>query len=62
MPHAVPAEPEALWLLVLGSGFRGLLTGLADADVAAVREEYLGRLAGGPPVDATTLVATGRRP
>jgi len=61
VPHAVPAEEEALWLLVLGSGFRGLLAGLADDAVARVRADYLGQLAGGPPVDATTLVAAGRR-
>lgn len=62
VPHAVPATPEALWALVLGSRFRGLLQGLDAAAVEVVREEYLGALAGGPPVDATTLVGVGLAP
>lgn len=61
-PHAVPASAEELWLLVLGSGFRGLLSGLAAAQVARVRDLYLSGLAGGDDVDATFLVATGHRP
>ena len=62
LPHVLPMDPAVLWLLVTGSGFRGMLAGLGEAEVDAVRTEYLGRLAGGGPVDATTLVALGRRP
>lgn len=55
--------PELAWLLVVGSGFRGVLTGLAADQSAAVREEYLTALSRDDinEVDATTLVATGRR-
>ncbi|WP_432522848.1 class I SAM-dependent methyltransferase [Kineococcus sp. SYSU DK006] len=58
-PHRVPSTPEALWALVVGSGFSGLLDGLDDAALEAVRGEYLDALAGGPPVDASTLVGVG---
>ncbi|GAA4736572.1 class I SAM-dependent methyltransferase [Modestobacter marinus] len=60
--HAVEATEEALWLLVLGSGFRGLLTELDDAAVDRVRGRYLEQLVGGPAIDATTLVGFGQRP
>lgn len=59
--HEVPSTAEALWLLVLGSGFRGLLDGLDEPAAARVRAGYLGALAGGPAVDASTLVGLGRR-
>ncbi|SOE02229.1 class I SAM-dependent methyltransferase [Blastococcus haudaquaticus] len=62
VPLVLPMDPHVLWLLVLGSGFRGMLTGLDDEQVGAVRAGYLERLADGAPVDATTLVALGRRP
>ncbi|SNS93847.1 Methyltransferase domain-containing protein [Geodermatophilus pulveris] len=61
VPHTLPATDDALWLLVLGSAFRGMLAGLDDDAVGRVRADYLGQLAGGPPVDATTLVAVGSR-
>lgn len=60
-PHAVPATEDALWLLVLGSGFRGMLAGFAEDAVERIRRDYLDQLAGGPPVDATTLIGVGRR-
>lgn len=50
-----------LWTSVLWSGFRGLLAGLDAAPLDDVRAGYLDRLVGGPPIDATTLVAVGRR-
>lgn len=56
---SVPAEDDALWLLVRGSGFRGLLAGLTTAQVEQVRGRYLASLAEGPAVDATFLVAVG---
>ena len=62
VPHAVPATPRALWSLVVGSGFRALLEGLDAAAVEAVRRDLVGALAGGPALDATTLVATGTAP
>lgn len=62
VPLELPADPDVLWLLVTGSGFRGLLGGLDAGQVGAVRAGYLGRLASRGPVDATTLVAMGRRP
>lgn len=59
----LPLTPDVAWLLVLGSGFRGTLSGLDDAQTAAVREEYLAGLVGDglTEVDATTLIGTGRR-
>ena len=60
--HQLPSTAEALWLLVLGSGFRGLLRDLDDDAVGRVRAGYLAALEGGAPVDATTLVGLGRRP
>lgn len=59
----LPLTPELAWLLVLGSGFRGVLTGLADEQTAAVREEYLTALSRDDitEVEATSLVGTGRR-
>lgn len=62
LPSTVPPTEEALWLLVLGSGFRAMLTGFAEDAVARIRRDYLDQLVGGPPVDATTLVGIGRRP
>ncbi|GGL96809.1 class I SAM-dependent methyltransferase [Nakamurella endophytica] len=58
--HALPTDPVSLWLLVTGSGYRGLLSGLSAEAVEAVRSDYLDQLAGGTPVDTTTLVALGR--
>lgn len=62
VPHTVPATEDALWLLVLGSGFRGMLGGFRDDARARIRTGFLAELLGGAPVDATTLVGIGRRP
>lgn len=62
VPLELSDDPEVLWLLVTGSGFRGLLGGLDEHQIGAVRTGYLERLEGQGPVDATTLVALGRRP
>lgn len=53
--------PEVAWLLVVGSGYRGLLSELKPEEVARVKERYLGGLdeAGLAELDATTLVGTG---
>lgn len=61
VPSAVVLDPAVLWTSVLWSGFRGLLAGLDAAPLDDVRAGYLDRLVGGPPIDATTLVAVGRR-
>ncbi|WP_433873141.1 class I SAM-dependent methyltransferase [Saccharopolyspora sp. CA-218241] len=62
--HSLPMTPELAWLVVLGSGFRGALTGLDPEDVALVRDRYLGHLRaeGIDDLDATTLIATGTAP
>lgn len=54
-------EPDLAWLLVTGSGFRGMLHGLDDAAIERVRVAYLEGLAarGATVVDATTLVGIG---
>lgn len=59
--RALPMTPEIAWLLVLGSGYRGVLGGLDPDQVARVRDRYLARLdeVGLTELDATTLVGTG---
>ena len=59
---AFPDEPGPLWLLVLGSGFRGLLAGLDAGAVERVRTGYLARLVGRGASDASALVGVGTRP
>lgn len=56
--HQVAPEPTPLWLLVLGSGFRGMLHGLTPDQV---RSRYLASFEGSAGVDAGFLVATGTR-
>ena len=60
----LPLTPTVAWLLITGSGFVGLLRGLADNEVKRVRTEFLDSLAaaGISEIDASTLIATGRRP
>ncbi|MEU4745531.1 class I SAM-dependent methyltransferase [Actinosynnema sp. NPDC023658] len=55
--------PDLAWLVVLGSGFRGALAGLAPDTVETVRELYLGSLRdeGVDVLDATTLIGVGTR-
>ena len=62
--RALPMTPEVAWLLVLGSGYRGALTGLPPATIAEVRERYLTRLreAGIDELDTTTLTGIGTAP
>lgn len=59
--RALPMTPEIAWLLVLGSGYRGVLSDLDPDQVARVRDRYLARLdeVGLTELDATTLVGTG---
>ncbi|MBE1573695.1 class I SAM-dependent methyltransferase [Amycolatopsis roodepoortensis] len=53
--------PEVAWLVVIGSGFRGLLDGLEPGVVEQVRERYLDslRAEGVTELDATTLIGSG---
>ncbi|MFC7344376.1 class I SAM-dependent methyltransferase [Saccharopolyspora griseoalba] len=62
--RALPMTPGVAWLLVLGSGYRGALTGLPPEVVAEVRDRYLARLreAGIDELDTTTLTGTGTAP
>ncbi len=59
----VDLTPASAWLLVTGSGFRGMLHGLDDAQIDAVRTEYLALLEHDDvtEVDATTLIGSGLR-
>lgn len=56
--------PELAWQLVLGSRLRAAVADLDDDEVDAVRGRYLSSVAerGIASVDATTLIAVGRRP
>jgi SAM-dependent methyltransferase len=59
----VDLTPELAWLLVQGTGLRALVADLGDDELDEVRERYLGAIAerGVTQVDATTLIAVGRR-
>lgn len=59
----VDLTPELAWLLVQGTGLRALVADLGDDELDEVRERYLGAIAerGVTAVDATTLIAVGRR-
>lgn len=60
----VDLTPELAWLLVQGTGLRALVADLGDDELDEVRERYLEAIAerGVTAVDATTLIAVGRRP
>lgn len=49
------------WLVITGSGFAGMLTGLSEDETERVRQEYLASLqgAGAAELDATTLIGVG---
>lgn len=61
---SLPATPDVAWLVVIGSGFRGMLGDLAPDTVQRVRELYLARLreAGVDTLDASTIVGAGTTP
>ncbi|MGN2639999.1 class I SAM-dependent methyltransferase [Nocardia takedensis] len=63
-PLRVPMTPDLAWLVVTGSGYRGVLADLDAGQVEAVRAAYLEALArdGLDELDATTLVGVGVRP
>lgn len=62
LSNLIPATEEFCWNFVVGSGLRGLLTGLGPDVVAQVRREFLGQITerGLHTVDATTLVGTAK--
>ncbi|MBB2910768.1 SAM-dependent methyltransferase [Streptosporangium becharense] len=61
VPLTVPLTADLAWLLVIGSGFRGMLDGMEPEAVVRVREGLLGLLdeRGIDSVDATSLVGVG---
>ena len=61
---AVSLTLENAWLVVLGSGFRGMLQGLDPDQVERVRQDYPDELErrGATEVDATSLVGAGSWP
>lgn len=59
VPLELAVTEELAWLLVLGSGFRGMLEGLDSQAVARVRQTLLGSLREISTLDATTLVGVG---
>ncbi|NJP93119.1 methyltransferase domain-containing protein [Nonomuraea sp. FMUSA5-5] len=63
-PLRIPLDAARAWQVVLGSGFRGMLSGLEDAAVDQVRAAF-GRLLrerGMTELDATSLIGAGTRP
>lgn len=60
----VDLEPDLAWRLVQGTGLRALVADLAESELDDVRKRYLQAIAerGVTSVDATTLIAVGRRP
>jgi SAM-dependent methyltransferase len=56
--------PDLAWQLVHGTGLRALIADLGESELDDVRQRYLGAIAssGVTSVDATTLIAVGRRP
>ncbi|MFJ8666225.1 class I SAM-dependent methyltransferase [Streptomyces sp. NPDC093600] len=61
VPLAVPGDPDLVWSLVAGAGFRGLLDGLSDAAVDRVRRRFATELLaeGRDTIDFSALVGTG---
>jgi SAM-dependent methyltransferase len=60
----VDLGPDLAWRLVHGTGLRALIADLGESELDDVRKRYLGAIAarGVTWVDATTLIAVGRRP
>ena len=60
----VDLTPELAWLFVQGTGLHEVVDGLDGAELDAVRARYLAAIADADvrAVDATTLIAVGRRP
>ncbi|WP_265523433.1 class I SAM-dependent methyltransferase [Oerskovia flava] len=60
-PHTLRLDDDLAWRLVVGSGYRGFVADLDDAQREDVRVRYLAELQhrGLATVDATTLVGTG---
>lgn len=60
----VDLDPDLAWRLVQGTGLRALIADLGESELADVRQRYLAAIAEHDvqAVDATTLIAVGRRP
>ncbi|MGW3346259.1 class I SAM-dependent methyltransferase [Nonomuraea rubra] len=63
-PLRIPLDGALAWRVVLGSGFRGMLTGLEEPAAAQVRATFLRLLGerGMTELDATSLIGAGSRP
>ncbi|WP_202637765.1 class I SAM-dependent methyltransferase [Bailinhaonella thermotolerans] len=63
VPLELVVDEELAWLLVVGSGFRGMLDGLDERAVSRVQRTLLDALdeRGISTLDATTLVGVGHR-
>ncbi|MET9969822.1 class I SAM-dependent methyltransferase, partial [Streptomyces sp. NPDC006356] len=61
VPLGLPRDPDLLWPLVLGTGFRGLLDGLPVAAVERVHRRFRAGLLveGRDAIDFSALVGTG---
>jgi hypothetical protein len=61
-PHSVHLTPEMAWGLVLGTGFRGLLSGLDPDTIDSIRTDLLSTLSERAiaSADATSLIGVGR--
>lgn len=62
--HRLTMSDHIAWLLVLGSGYVGLLSALDEAQIDEVRRRYLASIRedGSADLDATVLIGTGVRP
>ena len=62
--HSVPLTADNAWLVVLGSGYRGMLAGLDSSQVDKVRHAYLDELhrRHHTHLDATSLIGLGTWP
>ncbi|MEV0611978.1 class I SAM-dependent methyltransferase [Nonomuraea sp. NPDC050404] len=63
-PLHIPLDAGLAWRVALGSGFRGMLTGLDEPSVERVRTTFAHLLGerGMTELDATSLIAVGMRP
>lgn len=57
-------DDELAWLVITGSGFRSMLSGMSDEQIEEVRSDFLAGLHrdGFTTLDTSTLVGIGRRP
>lgn len=60
----VELDDELAWLVITGSGFRSMLSGMSDEQIEEVRSDFLAGLHrdGFTTLNTSTLVGIGRRP